>query len=46
VLVVGAIHGNELAGIAAFTVELPAGSLAPRQLHRQIRTVLALAAGR
>jgi murein peptide amidase A len=37
-------QNHHLAGSAAFTVELPAGSLSPPQARRQIRAVLALAA--
>jgi murein peptide amidase A len=37
-------QNHHLPTAAAFTVELPAGSLTPPQLHRQVRAVLALAA--
>jgi protein MpaA len=37
-------QNHHLPGTAAFTVELPAGSLTPAQLRRQTRAVLALAA--
>jgi protein MpaA len=39
-------QNHHLPGTAAITVELPPGSLTPRQLRRHIRAVLALAAGR
>jgi protein MpaA len=37
-------QNHHLPGSAAFTVELPAGSLLPAQLRRQLRAVVALAA--
>jgi protein MpaA len=37
-------QNHHLPGSAAFTVELPAGSLTPLQLRRQVRAVLTLAA--
>lgn len=37
-------QNHHLPGAASFTVELPAGSLSPRQVRRQVRAVLALAA--
>jgi protein MpaA len=36
-------QNHHLPGTAAFTVELPAGSLTPQQVHRHVRAVLALA---
>jgi murein peptide amidase A len=36
-------QNHHLPGTAAFTVELPAGSLTPAQVRRQVRAVLALA---
>jgi protein MpaA len=38
-------QNHHLGGAAAFVVELPAGSLTPRQVRRHTRAVLALAAG-
>ena len=38
-------QNHHLPGSAAFTVELPAGSLTPSELRRQLRAVLALASG-
>jgi protein MpaA len=35
-------QNHHLPGSASFTVELPAGSLTPRQVRRQVRAVLAL----
>jgi murein peptide amidase A len=37
-------QNHHLPGSAAFTVELPAGSLSPQQVRRQVRAVLRLAA--
>jgi protein MpaA len=37
-------QNHHLPGAAAFTVELPAGALSPRQVRRHIRAVLAVAA--
>ena len=37
-------QNHHLSGSAAFTVELPAGRLSPRQLRRQVHAVLTLAA--
>src|SRR5436309_6341399 len=37
-------QNHHLPGSASFTVELPAGSLSPRQVHRQVHAILALAA--
>jgi protein MpaA len=37
-------QNHHLPGSAAFTVELPAGSLSPQQVRRHVRAVLALAA--
>jgi protein MpaA len=37
-------QNHHLPGSAAFTVELPAGSLSPQQVRRQVHAVLALAA--
>jgi len=37
-------QNHHLPGSASFTVELPAGSLTPEQVQRQVRAVLALAA--
>ena len=36
-------QNHHLPGTASFTVELPAGSLSPQQVHRHLRAVLALA---
>jgi protein MpaA len=38
-------QNHHLPRAAAFTVELPAGALTPRQVRRHVRAVLALAAG-
>jgi hypothetical protein len=38
-------QNNHLPGTAAFTVELPAGSLTPHQVAQHVRAVLAMAAG-
>jgi ribosomal protein S2 len=38
-------QNHRLAPAAAFTVELPAGSLTPRQVSRHVRAILRLAAG-
>jgi protein MpaA len=38
-------QNHQFPGAAAFTVELPAGTLTPRQVRRHVRAVLALAAG-
>lgn len=37
-------QNHQLPGTAAFTVELPAGRLSPRDVRRQVRAVLALSA--
>jgi hypothetical protein len=37
-------QNHHLPGPASFTVELPAGSLTPLQVRRQVRAVLTLAA--
>ena len=37
-------QNHHLAGTAAFTVELPAGSLSPQQVRRHVRAVLGVAA--
>jgi protein MpaA len=36
-------QNHHLPGSASFTVELPAGSLSPRQVHRQVHAILAVA---
>lgn len=36
-------QNHHLPGSASFTVELPAGNLSPRQVHRQVHAILAVA---